>query len=1085
MIFLFAEIDFPAVFKELGNPEADHVLDSLHFLMEEVLHSQNVHWMKRTPKGVLSIFEGGEPAKAAILLQKKIQEKTWDRFGKGKIRVALHAGEAEKFGQSYLGPDLIHAVKLMEVAYGGQILLTHPAVHFIPLPPGGKITDMGVHLLKDLSEAQNLYSLHHPDFFSEETPPLQTFRTYPQNIPPQNSPFFGREEEITEIVLLLSQPAVRLTTLMGPGGFGKTRLALQAGAELVEKFKDGVFLVSLAPLLSDQLIVGSIANAIKFYFYGSDDPQTQLLNHLKEKEMLLVMDNFEHIIEGAQLVEDMIRAAPGVKIIVTTREGLRIPGEEIFEVRGLRYPEEGQTREMEAFGAVQLFIKSARRIRPDFSLEPSDRENLIKVCRLLEGMPLGLEISATWVGSLSLAEIADKIESSRDFLATSMPHLPPRHRSLRAVFEYSWILLTEGQKKSFKAISSFKGGFDAAAAFAVAGANAALLAYLQNKSLLRKKSDGRYEIHELLKYYAKEKLFDDPAEKEKVFDAHCAYFGKLVKKKEKDLNGASQTRVLGELVGEMGNIREGWKRAVEKVRERDMGDYLDGLFAVYDTKGWFQEAQETFEKAAEVLRVKCGRGVKTSSSSLLLARILSRQAGFEIDMGRARKAQKLLGESLELFQKAKAMKSAGFALSSMGIAVENHGDYESAKKYYEKSLKVYRQLKNRPGIAWALNNLGHISARLGENERAQNLIRQSLANSEADGDYRAMAYSYNLLGDALRDLGRTGESKVYYQKGLQAYLQSGDRRGLAWSFANLGTIASAEGDFIGARQMYQESMAISRDMGDRRALAWSKGLLGVVGWSLGEYQEALHLYEEGLSLYREVEDLRGEAWSLDWIGTLKLAMLQDQEAEKFYLKAYSLVMKEGVNLQNVAWYYFHLGTVSLFRRNFPEAKERMNKALKRFEKLNEKTGQLATLTHLGEIACAQKDFAQSEKYFQRAVRKALEVSAAPLLVDVMAGLAGLLQGQGEERQAITFLMMALNHPTCRQQTKDRVVPFAMHLKSKFTEEEVENTIQWCKGSSMKEAAYAWLASSRLMKKSKKKPTQKIKGMLKKGKKKKK
>jgi len=1078
MIFLFTEIDHPSVLKEKGNPEADHVLASQLFLIEETLHSQNVHWMKRTPRGVLAIFQEGEPAKAAILLQKKFQDMTWERFGKAKIRVALHAGDAEKFGQSYLGPDMVHANKLLEAAYGGQILLTHPAVHFIPLPPGGKLIDMGSHFLKDLSEAQNLYSLQHPDILPEESPSLRSFQTYPQNIPPQSSPFYGREEEITEITQILTQSQVRLVTLIGPGGFGKTRLALQAAAETVEKFKDGVYLVSLAPLLSDQLIVGSIANAIKFYFFGSDDPQTQLLNHLKEKEMLLVMDNFEHIIEGAELVREMIQAAPGLKILVTTREGLKIEGEKIVEVRGLRYPDEGRTQEMEASGAVQLFLKSARRIRPDFSLDNEDRENLLKICRLLEGMPLGLEISATWVGNLSLAEIAHKIESSRDFLATSMPHLPPRHRSLRAVFEYSWILLSDSQKKSFKGISVFKGGFDAPAALAVAEAGPALLGYLENKSLLRKRSDGRFEIHELLKYYAKEKLFDDPMEKERIFDAHCVYFGLLVRDKEKELSESTQNKALGDLVEEMGNIREGWKRAVEKTREKDMGHYLDGLFAVYDTKGWFQEAQEAFEKAAGSLHAKFGRSAKPLSSSLLLARVLSRQAAFEIDLGRSRKAQKLLEESLDLFREAKAPKSSGFALSCMGTARENHGDYIAARGYFEKSLKVYRQIKDGPGIAWALNNLGHISARLGENEKAQQLIRQSLAYSESHGDFRAMAYSYNLLGDALRDLGRVEESKSFYQKGLQAYLKSGDRRGLAWSFANLGTIASAEGDYSGARQMYRESMAISRDLGDRRALAWAKNLLGVIGWCLGEYKEALQLFEEGFSLYQEIEDLRGEAWSLDLMGNIHLAMMKGQEAEKCYLKSYSLVMKEGANLQNVAWNYFHLGAVSLLREDFPEAKERFRKALRCFEKLDEKTGQLATLTHLGEVACAQREFLKSEKYFQGAVRKALETAASPLLVDVMVGLAKLLQAKGEEKQAITFLMMAITHPTCRQQTKDRVVPFALDLKSKFAENEVEGIIQWCKASNIREVAYAWLVSGRPVKSTTKKSKAKKKLRLK-------
>ena len=319
MIFLFTEIDHPAMFKDRGTPEADHIFASQLFLIEEILFKHGVLWMKRTPTGVLSAFEGGEPAKAAIALQKEFRDELWKGFGKAKLRVALHVGEAEKFGQSFVGPEINHAQKLLETAFGGQILLTLPAVHFIPLPPGGRIVDLGVHSLKDLSEPKNIYALQHPDLPADSNQPLRSLKHYPQNFLPQASPFFGREEEIKEITDFLIQSPTRLVTLLGPGGFGKTRLALQSAAELVEKFKDGVYLVALAPLLSDQLMVGSIANAIKYFFYGAEDPKTQLLNHLREKEMLLVMDNFEHIIEGAELVSEMLQKAPGLKIIITSR----------------------------------------------------------------------------------------------------------------------------------------------------------------------------------------------------------------------------------------------------------------------------------------------------------------------------------------------------------------------------------------------------------------------------------------------------------------------------------------------------------------------------------------------------------------------------------------------------------------------------------------------------------------------------------------------------------------------------------------------------------------------------------------------
>ncbi len=1070
MIFLFTEIDHPALFKQKGKPEADHIISCQFFLIEEMLFKHGVLWMKRTDLGVLSAFDSGEAAKAAMALQKDFQDHVWDGFGKAKIRVVLHSGQAEPLGQDYVGPEVNHALKLLDAAWGGQILLTLPAVHFIPLPPGGRILDLGVHFLKDLSEPQNVYLLQHPDLTSEQTSPPRSLQTFPQNLTPQSSPFFGREEEIRELVELLTRSATPLVSLVGPGGFGKTRLAFQTAAEVIEHFKDGVYFVPLAPLLLDQLMVGAIANVIKFFFFGSDDPKNQLLNHLREKQMLLVMDNFEHIIGGAQLVGEMLQAAPGLKILVTSREGLRIPGEKIFEIRGLRYPENGTAENMEASSAVQLFIKSAARIRPDFSLKPGEREAMVEICRLLEGMPLGLELSATWVGTLSLPEIVDKIKTSRDFLATSMPHLPPRHRSLRAVFEYSWILLSEPQKQFLKTVSVFRNGFDEEAALFVTGKKENALGYLENKSLVRKKSNGRFEIHELLKYYAKEKLFDDALEKERAMDAHCFYFSQWLKKREKLVRGAHQREVLDEMIVELDNLRESWKRAVEKVMEKELGDSLACFFIVFELKGFFSEGMETYQRAVEALREKYRGGVKVPPGSMILsAKLTARWAFFENFLGQSKTAKKLFEESLNLFRGASALKQAGIAYDGLGVVAEFQGHYEEARGYLEKSFKIYKQAKKRFETALSLNLLGRLETLMGNHKKAKTLIRQSLAFSEGSGDERAKAFSYNLLGDSLHELGHFEEAKIYFQKGLGSYLESGDQRGVAWSYSNLGREAEVMGDFPSARQMYRESMAIWRSLGDLRSLAWSTILQGIVDWATGNYASASNFYDEGLFLYREVGDLRGEAWSLDLMGNLKLAQREDQEAEKLYLKAYSLVLKEGVKLQNNAWNDYHLGAVSLYRERFEEAQKRFTSALGCFDRLEDNLGQAASLIHLGELACVKKSFGRAENLFQGAVRLALQAKAKPMLVDALVGVARMLKDQGEEQKAISYLLVAMNHPTCRQQTKDRVVSLSMELKSRFSPQEMEGAVLWAKASSIEEVAASWLASGRSEPKPGKKP----------------
>lgn len=1077
------EIDHPEVLEKRGTPEADHVLASQFFLIEEVLFKHGVHWMKRTPSGVLAVFGGGDgpgnappspgtppapqaipsgmaegrPGEAVLTLQKEFQSRLWDSFGKARLKAALHAGEAEPAGQNYVGPEVHHALKALAAARSGQALLTVPAVHFIPLPPGSRLKDMGKHFLKDLTEPQNLFALLHPDVEEAANAPPLSLADYPQNFFPQVSPFFGREEEMGEITHLLAAPHHRLLTLIGPGGFGKTRLAFQSSAEVVEKFKDGVFIVALAPLLSDHLLVASIATAVKFFFYGPDDPKSQLLAHLKDKQMLLVMDNFEHVIEGAELVLEILSTAPGVKVMATSRESLGIGGEKIFEVRGLRYPQAEEAAQMESSSAVQLFLKSARRVQPHFALTPEARGPLLDICRYLEGMPLGLELSATWVGSLSLADIAGKIDSSRDFLATSMPHLPARHRSVRAVFEYSWILLTEGQKKALKSISVFRGGFMPEAVKKVAGAGEDVLEKLAQKSLLRKKG-ARWEIHELLKYYAKEKLFDDPEEKEKSFDAHSRYFSQWMAKREGDLTGPRQQKALEEMVEEIGNIREGWRRALSKRMVEELQGYLEAYFLVLETKGWFQEGLEAFRQAAESLREIFPKGIRSASVSILLARLLCRWADFERNLGHTTQAGELLKESIEDFKSASAMGQAGYAQGGLGKVFETQGDYKNAKAYFTQSLATFQRARDRHGLAWALNELGHMEFLAGNFKSSQLLVRRSLAHSEARGDRRSVGHSYVLMGDAFYGQGMLEESKTYYQKGLEAYLESGDRRGMSWAFINLGRAAEMLGDYTGARQMYREGLAIAKDMGDLRGLAWADNLLGFTLWATGDYPEAQRHFREGLSLYREIGDHRGQAWTLDLMANVKLAQREPEEAEECYRQSRELILKEGMNVQNKAWDAFHQAALLSFRGAHREALHKLKESNRLFHSIREGLGELTCLLQLGEVSLAMEDTGMAVGFFRKAGTMALKRHLPPFLSDLLVGVAQAVKAQGDEGQALAFLMVALCQSTCRQPTKDRTLVLAKELKSQFSAQEVEGSAQWARSTRIQDVVASWLSA---------------------------
>ncbi len=1057
-VFLFCEIDHPALFEERETPETENLLAAQYFLLEEIFHAHGAAWLKRTPRGVSASYEGGKPLEAALAALSQFQSRQWGGWGRVPLKIALHAGAADQWDQDLVGPDVLHTQKLLDAAWGGQILLTPELLEALSLPPEASTRDLGSHLLKDLARPQSVHLLQHPSLPLREFPPLKSLGAYPNNFTYQSTSFFGREEEARQIEDMFLNGRARLVTLAGPGGFGKTRLALQTAADLVDHFPQGAFMIALAPLSSDQFIVEKIASVLQFAFNGVDEPRQQLFRFLKEKNLLLVMDNFEHILEGARLVGEILKAAPWVKVLVTTREKLKLPSEQVLEIRGLRYPEGlGADAHWEAYSAVQLFLKSLRKQEPNFKLKPEDRGSVVRICQMLEGMPLGIELASTWIKTLPLAEIAEKIQSNRETVALVMPHLPSRHQSLRAVFEYSWVLLSEEQKHVLRTASVFRGGFSLDAALHIAGAGPAALKQLEDKFLVRHRPRERFELHELLKYYAKEKLFDSPLEKEKVQAAHCAYFAKLLRRKEKKLLGAAQRKVLHELLEEMDNIRESWIFAVDRGLEKPLSDMLDSLFYILCTKTWLFEGRDIFGRAAESLRKRAASRGKSPAFLTLLGKLLSRWASFEHQLGDLPKAKTLYEESLKVLKRAKNPKALGFTFSGLGLEVEGLGGYRESEVYYRKALGVYRREKDKAGTAWALNNLGHLSRLLGEHPAALKLCQEALRYYEASEDPQGLGWSHNLIGDILHELGRYEEARHHYQQGLSVYVESSDRKGVAWSFTNLGRVIEATGDFNGAKQMFREGMALDKEFGDRRALAWVSLLMGQTCWALGDYEEARRHYADGEKLYQDTADPRGTAWSLDLQGNLAVALRDFEEADRLYDRSQAILQKEGTNPLGQGWHCYHKGTVQFFKGRALPAEKWFKKSFTHFKKIKDPLGQVASLTHLGETVLEKGQMNAAENYFARALELALPIRLIPHVVDLLVALAQLLKARNDERSALVFLVAALNHPTCRRQTKDRIVQFATRLEARFSTDEVQDAVQQAKASRVEELAQTWLA----------------------------
>lgn len=425
---------------------------------------------------------------------------------------------------------------------------------------------------KDLFEHIRAQNLIVNSTFSEtrQSQPV----TSHHNLPLQPTPFIGRKTELTELEAMITDPYTRLVTIVGPGGIGKTRLALGLAASQISSqeshlFRHGIYIVSLERLESSDLLLSAIAEDIGFRFMGGNDLQEQLLRYLAPKAMLLVLDNFEYLIEGARLVDEILISAPRVKIIITSRVRLNLHIEQVFPIKGMAYPQGNSaasaddTLAITNYGAVQLFIQCARRVRPDFKITAANQHYILDICCLLKGMPLGLVLAASWLGSLSPADISREMRADIDFLVTEMGDIPRRQRSLRAAFDHSWQLLSKWEREIFCQMSIFRGGFTYDAARKITRAGVHDLQALVNKSLLTLATNGRYEVHELLRQYSAEKLQDVPQLETSVLERYSSYYLNLLLQHTSDWYASQQLEALAKLTSEADNVQHAWRWAIQ------------------------------------------------------------------------------------------------------------------------------------------------------------------------------------------------------------------------------------------------------------------------------------------------------------------------------------------------------------------------------------------------------------------------------------------------------------------------------------------------------------------------------------------
>ena len=636
---------------------------------------------------------------------------------------------------------------------------------------------------------------------------------------PPHTVLIGREREFEAVVSLLHQPDERLIVLTGTGGVGKTRLALAVAAHFSEEAAHSVALVPLAPVASPELIVPAVAAAMGLVFGPGQDPKSQLCEHLRERHMLLVLDNFEHLMEGAALLTELLAQLPALRLLVTSRERLHVSEERVVLIEGLEYPIGELSGDPESYPALQLFLHNAGRGDARFSLSPGELTWALRLCRLVEGLPLAIELAASWVQVLSCREIAGELETNLDSLTARMRDVPERHRTIRAVFNHSWGLLPTQEQEVLRGLSVFRGGFGRLAASEVAGAELPHLAGLVDRSLLRAHSVAgdarRYDLHELIRQYACERL-EASAEAEATRDRHLRFFVALAEEAEPHLVSAQQDVWFGRLETEHDNLRAALQWAIGS-RQSELGLRLSGaLWWFWWVRGHDREGRRWLEAA---LAVDEPRATPWRANAMHGAGWLSVR---QRDYGHA---TWILEESLALARELGETRRIVTVLRDLGQTARLQGDHVRAIALFQESVAFGRQSGHGNGVATSLCSLGVTLHATGENARAKRALEEGLAILRESGDKVYMAWALNFLGRVENDRCDIPRAAACLEEALELFRDVLDKDGISYTLESVGGLAAAYGDghcaaqLFGAAQALREAISSPMTLFDRSEYA--------------------------------------------------------------------------------------------------------------------------------------------------------------------------------------------------------------------------------------------------------------------------
>lgn len=1007
--FLFTDIEGST--KLWGQyPEAMKVSLARHdAILRSAIEAQGGYVFKTVGDAFCAAFEIAPDALSAALdAQRALYVESWGETGPLRVRMALHTGAAEERDGDYFGPPLNRVARLLSAGHGGQVLLSLATKELVrdDLPEGVSLQDLGHHRLKDLIRREHVFQLVAPDL-NADFPALKSLDTYPNNLPIQLTSFIGREAEMTDVKRLLD--TTRLLTITGVGGTGKTRLSLQVGADVLDAFADGVWFVEFAPVTNPDLAPLTVMSILGVAEKPGRPPFDVLTENLRDKDLLLILDNCEHLTEAcAHLADALLRTCPKLRILATSRETFRIAGEQTFPLSPLSLPDKEHHEPLEIltqYEAMQLFIDRVVAVLPAFTATNRNAPAIAQICYQLDGLPLAIELAAVRVRVLSLEQIATRLNDRFRLLTGGSRTAANRQQTMRAAIDWSYDPLSEGESALFRRLSVFSGGWTLEATEAACSDEGIevyevldLLTNLVDKSLVQvvepeEKSEARrYRLLETVRQYAHDKL-KAAGEEKQARDRHIGFFLELAERTETETEtaGADEKEWLRkQLKVELDNLRVGLGWGLEEQGNREAGARLAGaLWRCFRGWGYVSEGLAWLEKAREA---------SGGAPADVRANVMHGAGDLAFCQGDFAVGGPRIEQSMEIYRELGNQKGIADTTISLGWLAFNQDSLGSARAHFEESLALYRELEDKPGIIRALSSLADAAVMQGALAYARSTGEELLSMSREMEHKDVNLTALELLGRVALEQDDFAEANRHFEELLKIQREQGNKARIASALGHLAEVSWVQGDCARAHELYAESLVLSRSLGDEVRISWTLQDIGRLAIAQGDYAKARELYTESLEIDRETDRTWGMAWSHLWLGEVAFVEGDYESARTQFEESLAITRKMGTKW-GIAWGHLGLGGVAAAQGDYGLARKLHQECLALLRELDSKVDIAGQLEELGHVVLEQGDYAEARSLFDESLALFRELGHKPGIARSHGKLGAVALRRGDDAKA--------------------------------------------------------------------------------------